>query len=147
MSRALKYCLNPAAIAVGAKFSIPNWGDSGYDLYACEPVTLFSNEQKLVPTGLRLEIPPGYVGLVKDRSSLALKSLYVHAGVIDPSYRGEVQVLMENRGEVNYHIEPGQRVAQILFLSCKSVLVPKLVEKDELSVTARGDGAFGSTGV
>ena len=141
-----QYTRSDKAKALGLEIKQPRFGDSGYDLQACDSLSIFKGEQMLVPTGLIVEIPMGYVGLVKERSSLALRSLYVHAGVIDPGYRGEIQVLIENRGDSNYHIDAGQRIAQLLFLPCRANMVAKEVVFDELSKTPRGDGNFGSTG-
>src|ERR1700694_3486633 len=95
-------------------FSEPRPGDAGYDLYSVETVTVELGARVLVGTGLHLEIPWGFVGLIKDRSSMALAGLHTMAGVIDPSYRGEVKVLLLNTNPEPYTIRIGQKIAQIV---------------------------------
>ena len=142
----IKYNLSAVASLVGAKFNTPRPGDTGYDIASAEPVTLFRGERKLIPTGLRVEVPEGCVGLMRERSSLAAKGIYLHAGVIDRGFRGEIQVLLHNASETNYQIEPGQRIAQLLFLKCESKIPVIHVNKEEFSESIRGELGFGSTG-
>ena len=143
----IRYLLSTEAKAVSAGFEGPRFGDSGYDLRASESITIFQGEQVLVPTGLTLEIPLGYVGMIKDRSSLALRGLFVHAGVIDPSYRGQIQVLLQNQSKANYQVEPGQKIAQLLILKSESLFPPIEVQGiEDMAPSLRGMGAFGSTG-
>jgi dUTP pyrophosphatase len=98
----------------------------------------------MASTGLAFKIPKGYFGLIKARSSQALKGLEVGGGVIDSGYVGEVKLILYNvKGRGRIEIEKGERVAQILFIP---VLTLPLVEVDELSETERGNGGFGSTG-
>lgn len=127
------------------EFEAPREGDAGYDIRALDACTLFAGEQKIIRTGLVMEIPPGHVGILKDRSSMAMKQLYVHSGVIDASYRGEISVVLENRRESNYHIEPGQRIAQMLLVAVSTPAV-LICDQASLSKSLRGAGAFGSTG-
>lgn len=145
MPKVIKAHLNEQAKSAGAKFTEPRVGDAGYDLYASEAVTIFSGEQVIVQTGLTLEIPEGMIGVIKDRSSMAMRRIYVHAGVIDSGYRGAVGVLLDNHSGKNFHIEPGQRVAQLLIIHANRVPVD-FVGLEGFSRTVRGDGAFGSTG-
>jgi len=110
-------------------------GAGGYDLYACGDQT-----GRLIGTGVALEIPPGWVGLVRDRSGMALSGrAYTVAGVIDSSYRGEVKIVFDREVQVT----DGERVAQL-------VVVPHfggtVREVPALSATARGEAGFGSTG-
>jgi dUTP pyrophosphatase len=142
----IKYHLTEHAKSVGCEFKMPRMGDSGYDIHASEITTIWKNTRKLVPTGLYLSFPSAYVGLLKERSSLAAKGVYLHAGVIDSSFRGEVQVLLENRGDTNYHINPGERIAQMLLLVCQSDYSTVEVNQEELGFSLRGTGSFGSTG-
>lgn len=142
----LKYNLSQSAIDNGATFTAPRYGDSGYDICAAESVTLFKEKRLLIPTGLRVEVPPGCVGILKERSSLAARGIYLHAGVIDRAFRGEVQVLLENAGETHYQIEPGQRIAQLLLLRCQSHFPVIHVNTDEFTPSIRGEAGFGSTG-
>ena len=121
---------------------------AGADLCACLPeaVTIAPGETKMIPTGLAVEIPRGYVGLVFGRSGLALKRDLARAnkvGVIDSDYRGELHVGLRNHSREAYAIQPGERVAQLVILP---VCLPELAEVEELSETARGQGGFGSTG-
>jgi len=110
-------------------------GAGGYDLYACGAQT-----GRIVGTGVALEIPPGWVGLIRDRSGMALSGRgYTVAGVIDSSYRGEVKIVFDREVEVT----DGERVAQL-------VIVPhfagRVTEVDALSASERGAAGFGSTG-
>lgn len=144
----------PTPVAVkklrpGAK--LPTYGSefaAGADLYACldAPVTIAPHETVLVPTGLSLEIPVGWAGLVYARSGLASKRNLAPAnkvGVIDPDYRGEVMVSLHNHGTVPQTVEPGERVAQLVLTP---YLTAQFFETEALSDTVRGQGGFGSTG-
>lgn len=121
---------------------------AGADLYAVTdaPITIGAGQTVLVHTGLAVEIPEGFVGLVCARSGLATKQGLAPAnkvGVIDADYRGEVMVALHNHSGEARTIESGERVAQL-------VLVPYLTaayqQADSLTDTVRGDGGFGSTG-
>jgi dUTP pyrophosphatase len=101
----------------------------------------------LIELGFALEIPPGYEGQIRPRSGLAKKAgitVLNAPGTLDADYRGEVRVMLINHREpdCSHRIEPGDRIAQIVFAA---VEVPELVPTDELSETERGDGGFGST--
>lgn len=136
--------LNPAAM-------LPTYGTpgaAGADLYAClsEPVTIAPGETFWVPTGLSLEIPSGYAGLVFARSSMGARRGLAPAnkvGVIDSDYRGEVRVVLLNHSSQNQTVSPGERVAQLLITP---VLAPAFILAEELEQTQRGSGGFGSTG-
>lgn len=116
--------------------------DAGFDLYACERQHILPNEVVKVSTGIAIEIPTGYFGLVVTRSSMAHKGVYVTGGVIDSGYRGPVHVVL-NTGAQSYEIKPGDRIAQMLVLP---VFGGSVEEAAELSETSRGDKGFGSTG-
>lgn len=120
-------------------------GSAGYDLYAMEGLNLFANKQQLVDTGVAVEIPLGHVGIIKSRSSMAVKfSVEVGAGVIDSDYRGSIKVLLYNRGSVDCHIiERGDRIAQLLIIP---IATPSLCVVKHLQATERNQGGFGSTG-
>ncbi|MFA6107441.1 MAG: dUTP diphosphatase [Candidatus Latescibacterota bacterium] len=123
-------------------------GSAGMDLRAdlAETLTLGPGERILVPTGLKLEIPPGYEGQVRPRSGLALKrglTLLNAPGTIDSDYRGEVGVILINLSAEPQRIEPGDRIAQLLFAP---VTRAELVEVESLAGSERGAGGFGSTG-
>ena len=121
---------------------------AGADLYAAidKALTIEAGQTVLVPTGVAMEIPEGFVGLVYARSGLATKKGLAPAnkvGVIDSDYRGEIMVALHNHSNKSAEIEAGERIAQI-------VLTPYLTAQfeiaDELSSTERGAGGFGSTG-
>ncbi len=121
---------------------------AGADLYAVldTPLTLEPGQTALVHTGIAMEIPMGYVGLIFARSGLATKRGLAPAnkvGVIDADYRGEIMVALHNHGGVSQTIEHGERVAQIALLP---FLTADFCEAESLSDTARGEGGFGSTG-
>ena len=121
---------------------------AGSDLYALtdEPIVINPHETKFVHTGLSVEVPVGYAGLVYARSGLASKKNLAPAnkvGVIDADYRGEVMVAIHNHGETPQTIENGERIAQLVITPFLSV---EFNEVEALSQTARGEGGFGSTG-
>lgn len=130
---------------------IPTYGSAeaaGADLYACldEPVVIHPGESKFIPTGLSMEIPKGYAGLIYARSGMACKRDLAPAnkvGVIDSDYRGEFIVVLHNHGTVPQKVEQGERIAQLVITP---VFTPGFVEVDELSDTDRAGGGFGSTG-
>ena len=127
--------------------SVPQYahdGDAGADITASEKTIIPAREKSLIPTGIRLEIPEGHVGLIWPRSGLAVKKgIDCGAGVIDSHYRGEVKVLLFNHSDNEFHIEPGDRIAQILIQKVERV---QFIPADELSETDRSEGGFGSTG-
>lgn len=133
------------------KAIIPTYGtefSAGADLYACleETVTLAPGETKLIKTGLAMEIPVGYAGLIYARSGLATKKGLAPAnkvGVVDADYRGEVMVALHNHSLADASIEPGERIAQMVIAP---FLTANFIVADELEDTVRGAGGFGSTG-
>ena len=136
---------------LNANAILPTYGSAGAagaDLYACldAPVTIAPGQTAWIPTGLALEVPEGYAGLVYARSSLGVKRGLAPAnkvGVIDSDYRGEVRVVLLNHGQETQIIAHGERVAQFLITP---VLTPVYEEVEELTDTNRGAGGFGSTG-
>jgi dUTP pyrophosphatase len=133
----------------GAPLDLPRYetaGAAGLDLRADVEVALAPGERKLVPTGLALEIPPGYEGQVRPRSGLAARhgvGMVNAPGTIDSDYRGEVGVLLVNHGQVPVAFARGERIAQLVVAP---VVQAELVLVDALSGTDRGAGGFGSTG-
>jgi len=121
---------------------------AGLDLRANieEPITLAPLERALVPTGLMMEIPVGYEGQIRPRSGLAAKhgiTVLNAPGTVDADYRGEVKVILVNLSNETFTINPGERIAQIVFAKHEQAdLLPALF----LSETERGAGGFGSTG-
>ena len=120
--------------------------DAGMDLHAVEAVTLAPQETKLVPTGLAIELPAGFEAQIRPRSGLALKhsiTLPNSPATIDPGYRGEIRVILQNLGREASKIHPGDRIAQMVIARYEAV---EWVEQDELSDSRRGEGGFGSSG-
>lgn len=121
---------------------------AGADLCALldEPITIASGQTVFIKTGLALEIPEGYVGLIYARSGLACKRSVAPAnkvGVIDSDYRGEIMVALFNHGSQEQTIEPGERVAQLVITP---YLTAEFSEVEEITDTQRASGGFGSTG-
>ena len=119
-------------------------GSAGYDLFAAQVDELFTNMVRCC-SGIAVEIPRGFVGLVFPRSSIVKtdQRLANAVGVIDSDYRGEILVALHNHGSLPRSIEPGERIAQLVIVPC---LAAAFAEADELSDTERGAGGFGSTG-
>ena len=118
-------------------------GDAGLDLFSCENMFLEVGEAKSVPTGIKMAVPNGFVGLVWDKSGISLKGVHRLAGVIDAGYRGEVRVVLINLGKGPFVISKGMKIAQMLIQQVMSV---EVLEAPELDETPRGEGGFGSTG-
>ena len=111
------------------------------------PVVLAPGERTLLPTGLAMEIPPGFEGQVRPRSGLALKkgiALVNSPGTIDADYRGEIGIIIINHGDDPVKFLPGDRIAQLIIAP---VTQAALVEVDELNDSTRSSGGFGHTGV
>ena len=131
--------------------TIPTYGTdfaAGADLYSCEEgeITVAPGETRFVHTGIALEIPHGYVGLVYARSGLSTKRGLAPAnkvGVIDCDYRGEIMVALYNQSSAVQTLAVGERVAQIVFTKYDTA---EFEVVDELDSTERGAGGFGSTG-
>lgn len=132
--------------ALDIDFNAPRIGDAGYDLYSIGDYVVVPQATVTVETGLHLEIPLNYVGLVKDRSSMASVGLHTMAGVIDSSYRGELKILLLNVGQETYRITVGQKIAQMVIVPIYTQIVEVVNSLDMLSDTERGAGGFGSTG-
>ena len=130
---------------------IPTYGSrgaAGADLYAAlsEPVEIAPGETALVPSGLSMAIPDGFVGLVFARSGMATKRGIAPANkvsVIDSDYRGELMIPLYNHSKTATTIVPGERIAQLAIMP---VMQATFAEADELPETDRGTGGFGSTG-
>ena len=132
--------------------TLPTYGSqeaAGADLYACldGEILIGPGESAFIPTGLSMEIPKGYTGLICARSGMACKRGLAPAnkvGIIDSDYRGEFIVVLHNHGNVPQKVSHGERIAQLLIVP---VLMPGFVACDELDDTLRASGGFGSTGV
>lgn len=138
---------------LNSKATVPSYGSAsaaGADLYACldgGKEVFESGETKLIHTGIALEIPEGYAGLIYARSGIATKRGLAPAnkvGVVDSDYRGEIMVSLHNHSNSVQQIEDGERIAQLVITPYLTV---DFVEADEISNTDRGAGGFGSTGI
>jgi dUTP pyrophosphatase len=120
---------------------------AGYDLLAAAPQRVPAKGKALVSTGIAMAIPTGNYGRIAPRSGLAAKNFIdVGAGVIDSDYRGEVKVLLFNFSDVEFVVNPGDRIAQLIVEKYTRTEIEDVVEGD-LDSTERGAGGFGSTGV
>ena len=117
-------------------------GDAGLDLFSVADRELAPGEVFAVPTGVRVAVPPGHVGLVWDKSGISLQGVHRLAGVIDAGYRGEVQVVMINLSGLPFEIKAGMKIAQMIIQPVQAV---DIIEAEELDDTSRGEGGFGST--
>jgi dUTP pyrophosphatase len=119
--------------------------DAGMDLRAVERIALEPGVPQSVPTGLVIEVPPGYEAQVRPRSGLALRhsiTMPNAPGTIDPGYRGEIRVILLNLGKSTYEVRPGDRIAQMVVARYEAV---QWAEGD-LNTSRRGTGGFGSSG-
>lgn len=135
-----------------SRFPLPQYAtihSAGLDLRADleQSLVLKPLERTMVPTGLYIELPEGYEAQVRPRSGLAAKhgiSIVNTPGTIDPDYRGEIKVILVNLSDVPFTLEPGERIAQMILARFEHI---NWNEVDSLSVTERGEGGFGHTGV
>lgn len=120
--------------------------DAGYDLKARKETSVFPQDTEFIPTGVCVEIPSGYVGLLFPRSSISKTPLRManSVGVIDSGFTGEIKVPLYNTSEVEIRdIEQYDKIAQLVVIPCMNF---ELEPVDELDSTERGEGGFGSTG-
>ena len=125
-------------------FKYSREGDACMDMYASEDYVVYSNTTMIIPTGIAVEIPEGYEGLIRGRSGLASRGIWVHNGTIDCNYRGDVGVIITNNSFNTLFIEEGMRIAQF---TIKPVIQITLEEVDNLSNTNRGEQGYGSSGI
>lgn len=118
-------------------------GDAGMDLFSSSEYVLQKGEVYAVPTGVKVEIPMGYVGLIWDKSGVSLKGVHRLAGVVDAGYRGEIKVVMVNLSQDPFVIDKGMKIAQLLI---QPIVEVDVVEVEDLEDSSRGEGGFGSTG-
>ena len=136
-----KISVNATTPKKGTKYS------AGHDLFSAYDYTLHAKSRKLVLTDIRIQMPRKCYGRIAPRSGLALNNgIDVLAGVIDQDYRGNIGIILINFGDETFNIKKGDRVAQLIF---ERIYNPKLFEVNDISGegTARGSGAFGSTGL
>lgn len=143
----MKVCIKK----LNEKATVPAYGSefaAGADLYACvdEDIDIKPHTTAVIPTGIAIELPLGYAGLIYARSGLATKKGLAPAnkvGVVDCDYRGEVKVALHNHSEIVQTVSAGERVAQLVITP---YITAQFEVTDELSQTVRGAGGFGSTG-
>ena len=137
---------------IGKEIPVPFYASAGaaaMDLHACldGAVTIPAGQRRTIPTGIAIALPSAdYVALIFARSGLGIKHGIAPAncvGVIDSDYRGEILVGLQNSGDTDYTIQPGDRIAQLMLTP---VIQASVTLVDELDDTARGAGGFGSTG-
>jgi len=132
---------------LGKEAKLPSYaheGDAGMDLYSAEEKNILPGEIERIKTGIMVEIPEGFVGMIKDKSGLALQGIHCLAGVIDSCYRGEIEILTINHGKQEFEIKKGEKIAQMVL---QPFAKAKVMEAVELSETKRGRKGFGSTGM
>lgn len=132
--------LRPDAII--PKYAHP--GDAGMDFFSPDDYIIPPKKRQLIKTGISLELPEGYVSIIKGKSGLALnKGIAILGGVIEYTYRGEYGVIALNTGDEEIQIKKGDKIAQLLIMP---IATAEMEETDKLSETSRGTGGFGSTG-
>lgn len=117
--------------------------DAGLDLRAIECATLPPRGSHVFDTGVHVEIPKGYVGMLKSKSSLNVKHNITSEGVIDTGYTGSIRVKLYNNSYIPYYINKGDKISQLVIMPC---IAPELEFVSSLDDTERGDNGFGSTG-
>lgn len=135
----MKVQLDPGAIMPTRAHEL----DAGYDIYSREDAVIFQNSSGTFDTGVHMEIPAGYVGFLKSKSGLNVKSGIQSEGVIDAGYTGSICVKLYNHGARAINIQKGQKISQLVILP---IYTPELVEVDRLEDTERGSNGFGSSG-
>jgi len=133
---------------IDSKAMIPNYAnkdDAGLDFYSAEDIVLKPGQRQAIGTGIKMEIPAGYVGLVWDKSGLAVKNgIKTMAGVVDAGYRGEIKVVLINLGQEDFIMKKNSKIAQMLI---QKIEHPQIEIVSELNESQRGENGFGSTGV
>lgn len=117
--------------------------DAGYDLRSPIKGRIYAGEAVVIDTGVHVQIPEGYVGMLKSKSGLNVKHDIVGEGVIDSGYTGSIRVKLYNHGAESYMIECGDKISQLVILP---IITPELELVTELEETDRGNKGFGSTG-
>ena len=117
--------------------------DAGLDLYSQENQIVSAKEAGYFDTGVHIEIPKGFVGMLKSKSGLNVKFGIVSEGVIDAGYTGSIVVKLYNHSGYDYRVRRGDKISQLVILP---IITPELEEVKDLEQTSRGSGGFGSTG-
>ena len=132
--------LHPDAIT----FSYTRDNDACMDMFALIDEHIIPGDTKIIPTGIAVEIPKGYEGIVRGRSGFASRGFLIHTGTIDEEYRGDIGIIITNLSNVSLRINKGTRLSQF---TIKPVYKIKLIEQLELSNTNRGSNGYGSSGI
>lgn len=117
--------------------------DAGLDLYTPYRVVIWPHDSFVVDTGVHIEIPDGYVGMIKSKSGLNINKDIVSEGVVDAGYTGQIKVKLYNHGDTKRIIEAGDKITQLVIMSVET---PELILVNSFKDTERGDNGFGSTG-
>lgn len=117
--------------------------DAGYDLYAREDAVIYGGDSYRFDTGVHVQIPAGYAGVIKSKSGLNVNYGVQSDGLIDSGYTGAIVVKLYNHGKAAVRIEKGQKISQLVLIP---IFTPELEQVEHLEDTERGDGGFGSTG-
>lgn len=118
-------------------------GDAGLDLYATEDITIPTHGRVRIDTGVHVSLPHGTVGLLTSKSGLMNNAGITCRGTVDAPYRGSIKPVLFNHSDEDYHISRGDKITQMVILP---ILLPELVQVDELEETERGEKGFGSSG-
>lgn len=116
--------------------------DAGLDLYSMEDGYVFAGEHAIFNTGVHVEIPAGYVGLITSKSGLMAKGI-TSRGTIDSGYTGSIKAVLFNHGDKGYLVRKGDKITQLVLLP---IITPELEVVEHLEETERANGGFGSTG-
>lgn len=125
-------------------FSYSREGDACMDMYSLADDIIYPRGTVIIPTGIAVEIPEGYEGIVRGRSGLASKGIQAHLGTIDSAYRGDVGIIITNTSNTPFEVKAGMRLAQF---TIKPVYKIQLIEVETLTNTERATLGFGSSGV
>ena len=117
--------------------------DAGLDLFSPEDVEIWPGERATIDTGVHIEIPKGYVGLLTSKSGLMKNYGLTNRGTIDSGYTGPIGAVMFNHGPNIYHVKRGDKITQLVIIPC---ITPEPVLVEALGFSDRGDAGFGSTG-
>lgn len=117
--------------------------DAGLDLFSPIKTCIWHGETATIDTGVHIEIPKGYVGMLKSKSGLNVKHGITGEGVIDSGYTGSIVCKLYNNSLKNFHVEVGDKIIQLVILPVET---PKIVLVNKFQETERGDAGFGSTG-
>lgn len=116
--------------------------DAGLDLYSPVDKWVYANSMETIDTGVHVQIPKGYAGLIASKSGMMAKGVTTR-GLIDSGYTGSIKAIIYNDGKDSYRIEKGQKITQLVIVNC---ITPDIEIVDSLEETERGDQGFGSTG-